>query len=274
MRKSLVAGMMVGLLIGPAVAADIVVPADMVPYYRAPLPIWGWDGFYIGGNVGGIFSSGNTITNTGSDTGVAGLGSMLNAGAIPGSVTLSQDGVIGGGQVGYNWQLGPSWVWGIEADVALTSARSSTTAAFGGNAVFVPSSTFYSRELDSLGTVRGRAGFLFLPNLMGYGTGGLAFAETRVSSAFSCAACVPPAGAQGGTTNVSTYNPLGWTVGAGIEWQLTPGWSVKAEYLYVDLRNSQSSTVTYLYAPNSSSLTSTFNERDNIVRFGFNYRFY
>jgi outer membrane immunogenic protein len=276
MRKSLLAGTMIGVLIGPAVAADIVpaVPADVAPFYRAPLPVWGWTGFYIGGNVGGILSSGNTITNTGTDTGTLGLGAMLSAGAIPGSVTLSQDGVIGGGQAGYNWQLGPSWVWGIEADVALTNAKNSTTAAFGGNAIFPATSTFYSRELDTLGTVRGRAGFLLLPNLMWYGTGGLAFAQTRVSSAFSCATCLPPSGLQGGTNNVSNYNPFGWTVGTGLEWQFTPAWSVKAEYLYVDLGHNGTSTVTYSYPLHSSSLTSTFSERDNIVRFGFNYRFY
>jgi outer membrane immunogenic protein len=269
MRRSLLAGMLIGLLTGPAAASDII------PYYRAPfVPVWGWTGFYVGGNVGGVFSSGNTITNIGYDTGGFGLGSLLNAGAIPVSISLSQDGVIGGGQAGYNWQLGPNWVWGIEGDVAATSAKSSTTATFGGNDVFAPSSTFYSQELDTLGTVRGRAGFLFLPNLMWYGTGGLAFGQTKVGSAFFCATCVPPSGTQGGATNRSSYNPIGWTVGTGVEWQFTPAWSVKAEYLFVDLGSTETSTVTYSYPPSSSSLTSTLTERYNIVRFGFNYRFY
>jgi hypothetical protein len=47
---------------------------------------------------------------------------------------------------------------------------------------------------------------------------------------------------------------------------------MKAEYLYVGL-GSQSNTITYNYGTNVSSLTSTVNERDNIVRFGVNYLF-
>jgi outer membrane immunogenic protein len=269
MRKLLLAGVAFGALVTPALSADIA------PYFQAPpSPIWGWTGFYVGGNAGGILSSSNTITNTGSDTGPAGLGAFLSAGAIPSSVTLSQGGFIGGGQVGYNWQLSPEWVWGAEADFGGTTAKSTTTAAFGGNAAFVPLSTSYSREFDTLGTVRARVGFLVLPTLMLYGTGGLAFAQTRFGSSFFCAACTPPSGAQGSTSNLSTYNLFGWTAGAGIEWQFTPAWSIKAEYLYVDLGSAQTSTITYSYPPNTSSLSSTINERDNLVRMGLNYRFY
>jgi outer membrane immunogenic protein len=276
MRKVLLTTLSLVALLEPVRAADMT-PYYPDPYpvpYAAPIPIWGWTGFYVGGNVGGIFSSNNAVTNTGADTGALGLGSFLSAGAIPSSVSLSHDGVIGGGQAGYNWQLGPSWVWGIEGDVQATSVRNSTSVAFGGNAIFTPFSTSYSRELDSLATVRGRVGFLLLPSLMWYGTAGIAFAQTKVGSAFNCGACVPRSGLQPGTTNASSYNPFGWTVGTGIEWQFTPAWSIKAEYLFVDLGGTQTSTITYSYATSSSSLTSTANDRDNIVRFGINYRFY
>jgi outer membrane immunogenic protein len=165
-------------------------------------------------------------------------------------------------------------VWGVETDVDGTTAKSSTTAAFGGNAAFVPLSTSYSRELDVLGTVRGRVGFLALPTLLLYGTGGLAYAQTRMGSSFICAACTPPSGTQGSTTNQSTYDLIGWTGGAGVEWQFTPAWSIKAEYLYVDLGKAQTSAITYSYPSNTSSLTSALNERDNVIRMGFNYRFY
>jgi outer membrane immunogenic protein len=269
MRKLLLVGVTFGALVTPALSADIG------PYFQAqPALIWGWTGFYVGGNAGGIFSSSNTITNTGFDTGPAGLGRFLSGGAIPSSVTLSQVGFNGGGQVGYNWQIGPNWMWGVEADFDGTTARSTSTAAFGGNAIFVPISTSYSRELDALGTVRGRVGFLAVPTLLLYGTAGLAYAQTRVGSSFLCAACAPPSGTQGSTTNESTFNPVGWTGGAGVEWQFTPAWSIKAEYLYVDLGKTQTNTITYSYPPNTSTLTSTLNERDNVLRMGFNYRFY
>jgi outer membrane immunogenic protein len=263
MRKLLLVGVAFGALVTPALSADIG------PYLQAPPAlIWGWTGFYVGGNAGGIFSSSNTVANIGFVTGATGLG------AIPSSVTLSQGEFIGGGQVGYNWQLGPDWVWGVEADFDGTTARSTANAAFGGNAVFVPFSTSYSRELDALGTVRGRVGFLALPTLLLYGTAGLAYAQTRLGSSSLCAACTLPSGTRGSTTNQSTFNPVGWTGGAGVEWQFTPAWSIKAEYLYVDLGKAQTNTITYSYPPNASSLTSTLNERDNVLRIGFNYRFY
>jgi outer membrane immunogenic protein len=269
MQRLLLVGAALGALATPAASADLT------PYFAAaPAPIWGWTGFYVGGNAGGIFSSGNAATNTGSDTNGAGLGAFLSAGAIPGSVTLSQAGFIGGGQAGYNWQVGPEWVWGVEADLAGTTAKSSTTAAFGGNAVFVPLSTSYSRELDALGTVRGRVGYLVPPGLLLYGTAGLAYAQTRLATSFACATCTPPSGTQGNTANQMTYNSTGWTAGAGVEWQFTPAWSIKAEYLFVDLGNAQTSAITYSYSSNTSTLTSTLNERENVVRFGFNYRFY
>jgi outer membrane immunogenic protein len=269
MRKLLLVGSAFGALVTPAAAADLA------PYFQAPPgSVWGWTGFYVGGNAGGIFSSGNAITNTGSDTGGTGLGSFLSAGAIPGSATLSQSAFIGGGQVGFNWQLGPDWVWGVEADLDGTTAKASSASAFGGNAAFAPLSTTYSRELDALGTVRGRVGYLALPTLLLYGTAGLAYAQTRLGSSFLCAACTPPSGTQGSTTNQSTFNLVGWTAGGGVEWQFTPAWSIKAEYLYVDLGSAQTSTITYSYPSNTSSLTSALAERDHVIRMGFNYRFY
>jgi outer membrane immunogenic protein len=70
---------------------------------------------------------------------------------------------------------------------------------------------------------------------------------------------------------------VGWTLGGGVEWKFAPAWSLKVEYLYVDL-GSQSTTIGYAYTspgPSfTSTLTSTVNERDNIVRAGLNYKFW
>jgi outer membrane immunogenic protein len=193
------------------------------------------DRLYIGANAGWIGSSGNTISNTGTDTGTGGLGSALAAGLIPGSIGLSDSGFIGGGQIGYNWQAGPSSVLGVEADFDGTSAKSSTTAAF--PAAFPGDATVYNRELDTLGTVRGRLGFLSSPGPLWYATGGLAYGETKIGPAFTCATCSPS-----GTANQSSNTSVGWTLGGGVEWKVAPAWSVKAEYLYVDL-DSQSNTI-------------------------------
>ena len=71
---------------------------------------------------------------------------------------------------------------------------------------------------------------------------------------------------------------MGWTAGAGVEWKLTPVWSVKAEYLYAELGSQPANTIVYTYGPLvpfNSSLTSTVQrEQDNIVRFGVNYKLF
>jgi opacity protein-like surface antigen len=76
MRKLLLAGTAFGALIMPAMAVDVA------PYWRAPAPVWGWSGFYVGANAGWVGSTGQTINNTASDTGTGGLGAGLLAGAI------------------------------------------------------------------------------------------------------------------------------------------------------------------------------------------------
>jgi outer membrane immunogenic protein len=271
MKKFVVTALASAALIMPALAADLG-PAPR-PVYKAPPPpplVWSWTGFYIGSNFGWIGSTDNSITNTGTDNGPGGLGTYLNAGAIPATVSASHSNFIGGGQIGYNWQWTPNWVVGLETDFdGIASPSTTVIAAFPGSAALVPAQSGFARALDTLGTVRGRAGYLITPSFLWYATGGLAYGETKLQTAFACAACVPPVFSERLTDNWQ----VGWTVGAGVEWRFAPQWSVKAEYLYVDL-GSISNTIGYAYGPFNSSLTSTYNERDNIVRAGINYKFW
>jgi outer membrane immunogenic protein len=270
MKKFALIALATVALVAPAMAADLS-PAPR-PVYKAPPPpppIWSWTGFYIGSNFGWIGSTDNTITNTGTDSGSLGLGSLLAGGAIPGSVGISHSNFLGGGQIGYNWQWTPNWVVGLETDFdGIASSSSTVISAFPGNATFPPAQTGFATALDTLGTVRGRVGYLAAPEWLLYATGGLAYGETKLRTAFACAACVPSVANAPLTDNWQ----VGWTAGAGVEWRFAPQWSVKAEYLYVDL-GSISNTVHFNYGP-SSSLTSSFNERDNIVRAGISYKFW
>jgi outer membrane immunogenic protein len=264
MNRLLLAGLAFSALIMPAVAADMPL--------KAPPPPPSWTGLYWGLNAGWIGSSQYDITNTGIDTGGAGIGLALAVGAIPRSIPVSHSGFIGGGQIGYNWQIDPSWVWGVEADFQGTTVNGSAGAVsmFGAGNI----TTIYKYELDDLGTVRARLGWLSSPNLLWYATGGLAYGRTRLASAFQCPAFGPPCQNESTTATFSTHTTAGWTAGAGVEWKLTPVWSVKAEYLYAEL-GSQSNTVVYTYGPFTSSLTSTVQrEKDNIVRVGFNYKIF
>lgn len=95
-------------------------------------------------------------------------------GTPPSSFSSDTSGVIGGGQLGYNFQYA-HWVFGAETDFSWTNAEGSDTQ----NATllgFLPTSATVSERLDWLGTVRGRIGYAS-GDLLVYATGGLAYAK-------------------------------------------------------------------------------------------------
>ncbi|MGD0640707.1 MAG: outer membrane beta-barrel protein [Roseiarcus sp.] len=258
-------------LAGVAAAADLPTskPAAPPPY----APQISWTGFYFGLNGGWIGSSGDNVSNTGADTGPGGLGAALAAGQIPRQIGIGQSGGVFGGQVGYNWQFSPTWVGGVETDLDWASPQGSASAVHTGGLGSAPFTTNFSRALEAVGTVRARIGFLATPTFLLYGTGGLAYGETKIGSSFVCPTCSPPTSTEATTANSNTGWSAGWTLGLGGEWKLAPNWSVKAEYLYVDL-GSRSDTIAYTYpTANTSTLTSKADTRDNIVRVGVNYGF-
>jgi outer membrane immunogenic protein len=151
-------------------------------------------------------------------------GSVTNISAHP-------SGLEGGFEGGYNWQTG-QFVYGVEGDLQLSDA----------NDMFAN----YKFSNPWFGTVRGRGGVAF-NNILVFGTLGLAFGEGQVSQ-----------------INVGTESSahFGWTGGLGMEVGLTPNWSAKAEYLYVDLSDQH-----YFLTGMSNGFES------NIFRLGVNYRF-
>lgn len=258
-------------------SASIASAADMpvkAPVYKAP-PIAvtsSWTGWYAGINAGWVGSTNNTVTNSGTDTGTSGLGSAIGTVLIPASFDLGYSGFIGGGQIGYNWQ-NDNIVYGLEADFSGASAKASISIpdAFipAPTGLKAPVTTNATRELDWLGTFRGRIGITPSAPFLLYATGGLAVGKHELGIGVVSPAGVPPANLYNETSKVSA----GWTIGAGVEWMFAPRWSLKAEYLYVDLGNIDS-TINYAYgAGNTSSLTATVHDRMNIVRGGINYHF-
>jgi outer membrane immunogenic protein len=142
------------------------------------------------------------------------------------------DGGLFGATLGYNWQMG-SMIVGLEGDISWSGLEGNDSGA--GRSV----------NNDWLGTVRGRLGFnggRFMP----YVTGGLAVGNIDASVA--------------GVGN-SSSTELGWTVGAGVEAAIAGPWTVKVEYLYVDLGEGDS----------IGGARPDF--QTNIVRAGLNYRF-
>jgi outer membrane immunogenic protein len=207
---------------GAAQAADL----QRAPVYTkappAPVEVFNWTGFYIGANLG--YSAGRAHFDT--------LGST------------DLNGVVGGGQIGYNWQgPGSPWVFGVEVDGQATGQDNSATA--GGVTL--------TESLPWFVTFRGRVGYAFAPMFMIYATGGGAWVDHKFELT----------GVGGSLT--SEVNRLGWTAGAGIEGALNRNWSWKVEYLHLDTGSFNTNVFGVL--PVSLRVT------DEIGRFGINYRF-
>jgi len=203
------------LVAAPAFAADIAQPyPTKAPEAVFVEPVFTWTGFYIGANAGYAWG-----------TGEGALDSEL--------LDLSPDGFIGGGQIGFNYQLGNNVVVGVEADFQGGDVKDS---AYG-----------VQSQLDYFGTVRARLGYA-MDNVMPYVTGGLAWGKNEVRNEVL--------GLKSDSTSV------GWTVGGGLEYAFNNNWTVKGEYLYMDLGEDYYDSIG-LDAGLSAS----------IVRAGINYKF-
>ena len=247
------------------ISASAVSAADLAsrPYTKAaPMmePSWNWSGFYIGGNVGYGISHSQTDKALVDPTRPSPV--LLSS-----SGSASADGVIGGGQIGWNMMVAPTWLLGVEADIQGADQKGKTTTTPG----FVAPGAFLAVEsrLNWFGTVRARLGWTATPETLLYVTGGYAYGEveTRNSSG------VPDVFAGGanilaGSTAKSVKD--GWTVGGGIETRLwNSNWTAKAEYLYMDLGNQGSSNLVGLGA---ATHVSNVDFKDHIVRVGLNYK--
>jgi outer membrane autotransporter protein len=149
------------------------------------MPIPTWNGFYVGGHLGGVTSS-ETATD-------------ING------FTASPDpsGFLGGVQAGYNYQIAPNWLIGIEGELSWTSANGSSQGLNSDH-----------RWYD---TLDGRLGYVMGPWLL-YAKGGAAWMNADYS--------IP-----GLSVNITRD---GWNIGAGAEFMLAPQWSAKAEYNFLD----------------------------------------
>jgi outer membrane immunogenic protein len=251
------------IVLGPASA----VAADMPTPFKAPVipEIAVWNGWYVGINGGAINTRDSVVRFTGTDTGGGGLGAALAAGAIPNSFGFDYNGYLLGGTVGYNWQIHPLWVVGIEGDLDGGKAKQGVNIPSISGAPIV--NTIITREIDDLATIRARLGLTIVGPLMFYATGGAAFAEHKLGIGATGALATPI-----NTSSQTSGFVTGWTTGFGVEFMWGQHLSFKGEYLYVDFGNINSA-ITYTYPGNTSSLSGVVKDRDNVVRVGVNYRF-
>jgi outer membrane immunogenic protein len=271
-----------------SIAADMAVKA-----LPMPAPVASWTGFYAGVNAGygrGDASSTNNPVDPASQIFFSDptFGTTFNT-------AFRQAGAIAGVQVGYNWQFSGQAVFGFEADLQYSDMHGTgiarTLPLFGG---FIEYDADTERRLRWFGTVRGRLGFLVTPNLLLYGTGGLAYGETESrgdikinpllpngqvviqviqnQTVLSCRNQAPASALCYQGSNSETQ--LGWAAGAGGEWKLAPNWSLKAEYLHVGLPGT--SATLSAAAPSTPDVKTVFkfnSQNFDLVRLGVNYQF-
>jgi outer membrane immunogenic protein len=247
--------------INAASAADLALKAPPPP----PAPVFSWTGWYAGLNLGGSFGRAG-------DTTTFGVGPTVLS-----STSSRLDGVIGGGQIGYNWQAS-NWLFGLEADIQGSSERGTATSSAGvaglcGVIAVFPCTTtgtlVYQEKLPWFGTVRGRVGVLASPTWLFYATGGLAYGEIKSNESLTVAGG-PFAG--GAIANSFSTTRAGWTAGGGVEGVISGNWTAKLEYLYMDYGkiNNTFAGVVPLFTPINLSTHVT----DNVVRAGVNYHFH
>lgn len=226
----------------PALAADMLVKAP--PEVAAAA--YNWTGFYIGAHIGRGW-----VDNRFFD---------VAAGIDAASFTAS--GILGGGQVGFNWQSGP-WLLGVEAEGTLSHLRRGVAflrrpVAFAGGCgcacdVFGCGG---GARVEQLGLFSGRAGYA-RDNWLLYVKGGLALAHDKY--VFNAP----------GVINVIADDARGgWAIGSGLEYGLTPNCSVKVEYNYVDLGTKRVAFT----AAGAPIFPYDLDQQVQIVKLGINYR--
>jgi outer membrane immunogenic protein len=198
-----------------------------------------WMGFYVGLNVGGAVYE-PRITDrdyyAGNDT-----------------RTFEDIAFIGGGQIGYNWQIN-HLVLGLEVDGSGSTADVHIVNDYGTGSP--PPFEYDNAKIDFLGTARARVGVAF-QNALVYMTGGGAYAHGDWSHTYA------------GDHWNGEDSRWGVTGGVGLEYMLNCHWSLRAETLYTHLRDDVTQGVG---SPSIVPLKYQFGDDLWSLRVGLNYK--
>jgi outer membrane immunogenic protein len=176
---------------------------------------------------------------------------------------MSAGGGIFGGHAGYNWEYGPV-AGGIEVDFSGTDIKNTSAffAGFPSGFLAGVSPAFLAREIktDELASARGRLGYALLPNLLAFGTAGIA----RGHSLLTVTNPATPASA------ATFMNELGWVAGGGVEYRLFEHLLLRAEYLHYDFgRNTAVNALAPIGLPGGVNIRNQI----DIIRGGISYKF-
>jgi outer membrane immunogenic protein len=232
MRRFVLAGLGLIALGATGHAADIrmpmpvkgVAPAYVHTYYN-------WTGFYAGAHVGygwADFSGSDPLAGIVTDT-------------------ASARGLLYGGELGFNYQLG-SWVLGIEGEFSFGDVKYTED--------FLPLASA-EIKLDRIYTVAGRVGYAFDRTLI-YGKFGGAWTHEEYNFMVL------------GATATGSVDRSGWLLGVGLEYAFMGNWSAKIEYNYMDMG---SKAVTLTTTGGLAVTTANVDLTVQTIKAGVNYRF-
>jgi outer membrane immunogenic protein len=255
---------------GAADAADLPARAPAPPPEPPPLPpYFNWTGFYVGGNFGGGWA-----TSDFSGTTLFTSGGLTTPSAFSGSDTLS--GILGGGQIGFNYEFPNSIVIGLEADGDWADISGSTSTCSSSAGITTGCAT-NNAKIEDFGTVRGRVGYAW-SNVLLYGSGGWAWGGSKTTSTLTCVGATCPATTTTftGGNSTSSVGASGWAAGAGLEWAFARNWTVRFEYLHLQfdgVGEHFNSLGTVGGVPFTSTSSGSSNVGIDTVRVGVNYLF-
>jgi outer membrane immunogenic protein len=192
MDKLVIGVAVIAALIGtPALAADMAVKAPPPP----PAPVYSWTGCYLGANVGYGWAPTKWSDPT---TGLE-------------FASHTADGVVGGGQIGCDYQFDPRWVIGIRGmfDGTDMSGDSHKVIGAGGPDIFDHT------RVSWFTTLTGRIAYAIQPITLLYVQAGAAWVRDKLDEC--CLSAAAPV--DDGFANVTR---TGWTVGVGLEHMFRP----------------------------------------------------
>jgi outer membrane immunogenic protein len=267
--------MVLGLaLAGPAFAADIPLKAPAQPVYS------GWGGWYVGVQVGEKWKTDDwttTCVQGGAPAQLCGTrGNNLFAGAPDASSPhkFKNSGLRTGGYLGANTQQG-LWVYGFEADWAHYDRSDSVVGLVGAttpDCCLTPGSpvndrTSVTNKWDA--SLRARLGYLVMPEVLLYATGGVAFQQ--ISASMSCDSAVSQACFSRSHAQTNSDVLPGWTVGGGLEWKLLPNIILRGEYRFADYGTVKENF--FVGALGGPEIFSKIHVRSQIATAGIAYKF-
>jgi outer membrane immunogenic protein len=247
--------------LGMAQAADL--PVKSSPYI-APAPVWSWTGFYIGGHVGAGWGTTSATLDASSLSPPAPPGFL--SGSIP-LTNISSSGFLGGVQLGYNYQVSPLFVVGIEGDFAWADINGDGPCTVFGGLSFSCKGT-----ANWIGDITGRVGLAY-DRLLLYVKGGWAWSDND----YDASGTLPIFGPGGVSISGSASETRsGGLLGFGIEYAFTQHWTAKIEYNYIDFGTDTITipiSITGVGGGISLNPSVAIDERINLVKVGANYKF-